>query len=83
MRKAEYARLNGKDRRFITGQKYPLLSRRENLTLEGKRSLALLQAANKRPKTTYVLKESSSQLWNYERESWARRFFDNWHAILK
>lgn len=32
--KAEYARLYGKDRRFINGhQKYPLLSHRENLTL--------------------------------------------------
>jgi transposase len=38
VRKAEYARLSGKDRRFIKGQKYNLLSRHENLTLEGKRS---------------------------------------------
>jgi hypothetical protein len=35
VRKAEYARLSGKDRRFIKGQKYNLLSRHENLTLEG------------------------------------------------
>ncbi len=35
VRKAEYARLSGKDRRYIKGQKYTLLSRRENLTLEG------------------------------------------------
>ena len=34
VRKSEYARLGGKDRRFIKGQKYTLLSRRENLTLE-------------------------------------------------
>jgi len=83
VRKAEYARLSGKNRRFIKGQKYTLLSRRENLTLEGKRSLALLLAANKRLNTAYVLKESFSQLWDYERESWARRFFDNWRASLK
>jgi transposase len=31
VRKAEYARLGGKDRRFIKGQKYTLLSRHENL----------------------------------------------------
>jgi len=37
VRKSEYARLSGKDRRFIKGQKYTLLSRRENLTLEGDR----------------------------------------------
>ena len=83
VRKAEYARVGGKDRRFIKGQKYTLLSRRENLSLEGKRSLELLLAANKRLNTAYVLKESFGQLWDYQRESWARRFFDNWRASLK
>ena len=83
VRKAEYARLSGKDRRFIKGQKYTLLSHRENLSLDGKRSLALLLAANKRLNTAYLLKETFGQLWNYRREGWARRFFDNWRASLK
>ncbi len=83
VRKAEYARLSGKDRRFIKGQKYTLLSRRENLTLQGRRSLKLLLAANKRLNTAYLLKESFGQLWSYRREAWARRFFDNWRASLK
>jgi transposase len=60
VRKAEYARVGGKDRRFIKGQKYTLLSRRENLSLEGKRSLELLLAANKRLNTAYVLKGPSA-----------------------
>ena len=72
-----------KDRRFIKGQKYTLLSRHENLTLEGKRSLKTLLAANKRLNTAYVLKEAFGQLWDYGREGWARRFFDNWRASLK
>lgn len=42
VRKAECARLTGKDRRFIKGQKYTLLSHRYNLSLDGKRSLTLL-----------------------------------------
>ena len=83
VRKAEYARLSGKDRRFIKGQKYTLLSNRENLTLEGKKSLKLLLAANKRLNTAYVLKESFGQLWDYRSETWARRFFENWRASLK
>jgi transposase len=83
VRKAEYARLNGKNRRFIKGQKYNLLSRHENLTLEGKRSLKILLAANKRLNTAYVLKEAFGQLWDYGREGWARRFFENWRASLK
>ena len=83
VRKAEYARLTGKDRRFIKGQKYTLLSHRDNLSLDGKRSSTLLLAANKRLNTAYVLKESFGQLWDYRREGWARRFFDNWRASLK
>lgn len=83
VRKAEYARLSGKDRRFIKGQKYTLLAHRENLTLEGKKSLKLLLAANKRLNTAYLLKESFGQLWSYNREGWARRFFENWRASLK
>ena len=51
VRKAEYARLSGKDRRYIKGQKYTLLSHRENLTSEGRQSLKVLLAANKRLNT--------------------------------
>ena len=83
VRKSEYARLSGKDRRFIKGQKYTLLSNRENLTLEGRQALKALLAANKRLNTAYLLKESFGQLWNYEREGWARRFFENWRSALK
>jgi transposase len=83
VRKAEYARLSGRDRSFIKGQKYTLLSHRENLTPAGRRNLKKLLAANKRLNTAYLLKESFGQLWDYEREGWARRFFDNWRASLK
>jgi transposase len=83
VRKAEYARLGGKDRRFIKGQKYTLLAHQENLSLEGRKSLKLLLAANKRLNTAYVLKESFGQLWDYQSEGWARRFFENWRASLK
>jgi len=83
VRKTEYARLSGNSRRYIKGQKYTLLSRRENLTLEGRRALKTLLAANKRLNTAYLLKEAFGQLWDYEREGWARRFFENWRASLK
>jgi transposase len=83
VRKSEYARLGGKDRRFIKGQKYTLLSRRENLTLEGRKALKLLFQANKRLSKAYLLRESFDQLWTYESATWARRFFENWRAALK
>jgi transposase len=83
VRKSEYARLSGRERRYIKGQKYTLLSRRENLSLSGKRALKTLLDANKRLNTAYMLKESFGQLWDYEREASARKFFENWRASLK
>ena len=83
VRKSEYARLSGTKRRFIKGQKYTLLARWDNLNLEGRKSLKTLLAANKRLHTAYLLKESFGQLWDYEREGWARRFFENWRGSLK
>jgi transposase len=83
VRKSEYARLSGKDRRFIKGQKYTLLSRRENLDIEGRFALRTLLKANKRLNIAYLLKESFGQLWEYRKEGWARKFFDNWRSSLK
>ena len=83
VRKSEYHRVTGPDRRFIKGQKYTLLSHRQNLTSSGRASLALLLKANRRLNTAYVLKESFGQLWDYRTEAGARRFFDNWRDSLK
>lgn len=83
IRKSEYARLEGKPRTFIKGQKYTLLSHPQNLTGSARKNLKLLLAANKRLNTAYVLKESFGQLWDYSSEAWARKFFENWRAQLK
>ncbi len=83
VRRREYARLAGNDRRFIKGQKYALLSRWENLTRSGRKGLKLLFRANRRLNVAYLLKESFGQLWDYRREGWARRFFENWCDSLK
>jgi transposase len=83
VRKQEYARLSGRNRKFIKGQKYALLSHPENLTGDARKNLKLLLAANKRLNTAYLLKESFAQLWDYTREPWARKFFENWRGQLK
>lgn len=83
VRKQEYARLSGRNRKFIKGQKYALLSHPENLTGDARKNLKLLLAANKRLNTAYLLKESFAQLWDYTREPWARKFFENWRRQLK
>ena len=51
--------------------------------MDGKRSLKKLLAANQRLNKAYLLKESFGQLWSYESEGWARKFFDNWKESLK
>ena len=33
--------------------------------------------------TAYLLKESFGQLWDYQTETWARKFFDNWKKSLR
>jgi transposase len=83
IRKQEYKRLSGNKQRFIKGQKYNLLFHQENLTLSAKMTLKTLLKANKRLNTTYVLKESFGQLWDYRSTVWARKFFDNWKASLR
>jgi transposase len=83
VRKQEYKRLAEKDRWFMKGQKDTLLSRMANLPLEWRRALSKLLAANKRLHTAYLLKEAFGQLWEYQTEGWARRFFENWKASLK
>jgi transposase len=83
VRRSEYKRLSGKDRRYIKGQRYTLLSRRENLSMDGRHALKKLLQANRRLNTAYVLKESFGQLWDYRTERGALAFFERWKDRLK
>ena len=84
VRRREYARLRSdRERRFIKGQRYTLLSRRAHLSYRGRRALKLLLQANKRLQVAYLLKESFDQLWSYRREGWARAFFLDWQQALR
>ena len=84
VRKEEHKRLketNGED--YIKGNKYTLLSRRENLKLEGPESLKKILEANERLNVAYLLKESFTQLWDYKDPKDARKFFNNWKQSLE
>lgn len=82
-RRSEYKRVNEKERKFIKGQRYTLLSNKENLTSDGRISLKTLLNANRRLHKAYLLKESFGQLWDYNNPTWARKFFENWKEQLK
>ena len=83
VRKKEYSRLSGSERKYIKGTRWILLSNRENLSHDGRVSLRSLMKANKRLATAYLLRESFGQLWSYQSEAWALKFFDNWKGSLK
>ena len=83
VRRIEYKRVNDKERTYIKGQRYTLLSNRANLDLDGRRALRLLLKANKRLNKAYLLKESFGQMWDYNSPVWCRKFFDNWQAQLR
>jgi transposase len=83
IRRKEYHRVSGNEKKFIKGQRYNLLSAKENLTLDGRQSLKMLLKANKRLHIAYMLKESFSGLWEYKSEAWALKFFENWKTSLK
>jgi transposase len=83
VRRSEYKRVNEKERRFIKGQRYTLLSHKSNLDIEGRRALQMLLKANKRLHKAYLLKEPFGQLWDYNNPTWARKFFERWKGQLR
>lgn len=84
VRRNEYARLGSdRERRFIKGQRYTLLSRRAHLSYRGRCTLKLLLSANRRLHVAYLLKESFDRLWSYRSEGWARAFFWDWQQSLR
>ena len=83
VRKSEYARLSGKDRRFIKGQKYTLLSHRENLTLEGRQSAQAAARGQQAAEHGLPAQGVVRPALGLQARGWARRFFENWSASLK
>ncbi len=83
VRRSEYKRVTGDDRSFIKGQRYVLLSRRENLSEDGCKNLERLLDANARLNVAYLLREQFEQLWDYASADDMRAFFDAWRDQLR
>ena len=83
VRRNEYRRLDKKKAKYIKGQRYTLLTKKENLTLDARKSLRELLRRNKRLNKAYMLKEQFEQLWSYRNPGNARKFFDRWKEALK
>lgn len=66
-------------RRVVKGAKWLLLRNWENLPDEdAKVRLNELLEANQALMTVYLLKDDLKQLWDYKREGWARRAWNDW-----
>lgn len=83
VRRSEYKRLTGDDRAYIKGQRYVLLSKRENLSDDGRKNLEKLLQANARLNVAYLLREQFGLLWSYDDEPSAQAFFAGWKAQLE
>ena len=83
VRRSEYARLNGEQRKFIKGQRFNLLANRGSLSRTGREELAQTFKANRRLYTAYLLKEDFDRLWSYKSEAWMRKFWNSWKEGLK
>ena len=83
VRRSEYARLNGEQRKFIKGQRFNLLANRGSLSRTGREELAQTFKANRRLYTAYLLKEDFDRLWSYKSEAWMLKFWTSWKEGLK
>lgn len=62
----------------LTGSRWSLLKKPENLTDNQKYSLAELLKYNLESVKAYLLKEDFNQFWKYESPFWAGKFLDAW-----
>jgi transposase len=83
VRRSEYKRVESDRRGFIKGQRYVLLSKRGNLSDNGRKNLEKLLQENSRLNVAYLLREQFEQLWSYTNAEHARTFFDNWRDQLQ
>jgi len=83
VRKAEFAKAQGRFRGLLAGKKFILLSRQAHVRGKAREALTALLAANATLFKAHLLKESFSHLWSYRSRTWAMKFFRGWTDQLK
>ena len=63
----------------LKGSKYLWLFREENLLDRYQDQFAELQSLHLKTGRAYALKEALADLWGYQHEGWARRYWARWH----
>ena len=82
-RRSEYKRLSGKARSSIKGQRYTLLSRRENLSLDGRQGPEKVASGQPAPQHSLRPQGGFRATLGLPPERGARAFFERWKDSLK
>ena len=83
VRRSEYARARGDDRKVIKDSRYLLLKNEDNLTREQKNRLTALLKLNHTLSSVYVLKDQLKLLYYYGDRQKVRQALDDWCAMAE
>lgn len=80
VRRQEYAKVTGQERRAIKGLMYLLYTRPRNLKSKDRQRLNEAFKLNRRLFTVYMLQEELSHLWSYTYAGAAVNWFQRWYS---
>lgn len=83
VRRSQWRRAGKKERSYLKGHRFLILSNQENLDWQGREKLDELLRANQSLATAYLLKEQFRALFNYRYQGWAQRALSNWCAMAQ
>lgn len=83
MRRQEFFRKGGAERKIVKGKRWLLLARWVNLSAGKRQQLNELFRLNRRMLKAYLMKESLERLWTYTYEAAAWRYLENWVKQLR
>jgi transposase len=83
VRRSEYAKARGDDRKVIKGSRYLLLKNEDNLTGDQKHQLAALLKLNRTLSSVYVLKDQLKMLYYYDDRNRVKKALDDWCAMAE
>ena len=78
VRRRTQAQTDAEGRSLLKGQRYNLLRNPENLSIDGRRQLKLLLAANRDLSVVYLLKDAFKAVWTYTYRKSADKCLTNW-----
>lgn len=79
VRKQEHAALSEAGSELLKGTKFLWLYNHENVPPSRRRDFHMLRTHELKTALAWAIKENLRHLWDYENETWARKFFKGWY----